>query len=80
MHAWVDGATLHVKVPEGEASVMHCDVFSASSSEVVQSTSQTVTASSSVVSMPVDGLASGVYMVRMQRGSSVLTEKIVICR
>ena len=80
MHAWVDGATLHVKVPEGEASVMHCDVFSASSSEVVQSTSQTVTASSSVVSMPVDGLASGVYMVRMQRGRSVLTEKIVICR
>jgi hypothetical protein len=80
MHAWVDGASLHVKVPEGEAGAMNCDLFSASSSEVVQSTSQTVSTSSSVVSMPLDGLASGVYMVRVQRGSSVRTEKFVICR
>ncbi|NDE08247.1 MAG: T9SS C-terminal target domain-containing protein [Chloroflexi bacterium] len=80
MHAWVDGATLHVSMPEGQAGTMNCDLFSASSSEIVQSTSQTVTASSFVVSLPIDGLTSGVYMVRMQRGSSVLTEKIVICR
>lgn len=75
-----DGQTATLDVNDGPASPVQCEVYSVSLASLVLR--QTFDAASSVRTMtiPVADLASGVYVVRMQRNGCVATSSLVISR
>lgn len=75
-----DGQTATLDMNDGPASPVQCEVYSVSLASLVLRQAFDAASSVRTMTIPVADLASGVYVVRMQRNGCIATTPLVISR
>jgi hypothetical protein len=75
-----DGTAALIDISDADAWPVRCEIYSASTADVVRRECFYGPDMTQSVALPISDLATGLYVVRIQKGNTVTMEKLVICR